>query len=315
MSAQRLLMEVVCKQVQTLLTSEGISMLVLKGPHVAALVYDDPRERIFCDLDVLVAPKDFHSAANILIENGFRLLLIEPKCLASQKADYQLQLRAPQGVLVELHRALADESQFRSDIDGFFQRAEEFTFGELACRGLGTEDLLLHLCLHLGKRHFMTCERKHLQDIALLIEKRSVDWDAFFARARHARCRIISYYSLLSAGLQHQAKIPSHVLQKLKPNALRRKLVQRYIDPSAFPLYRLAQNPSGMKDRFVNMLLLDTIATMMRSTASFSGRAIGDLFLRWRPLRRLWLANHPLKEFLEVGDRRDDARISETPLL
>ena len=308
-------MEVTCKQVNMLLEKGGLPILVLKGPHVAAIVYDDSRERIFCDLDVLVAPKDFHRAANVLLMNGYSVLFTDPKRLFSQKADYQLQFRSPQGILVELHRALADKSQFYSDVKGFFVRAEEFSFGELKCRGLATEDLLLHLCLHLGKRHFMTCGRKHLQDIALLVEKRSVDWDAFLARTRRARCRIISYYSLMAARLQYHAKIPSNVFQKLKPKVLRRRFIERYFDPSAFPLYRLAQNPSGLRDRFVNLLLLDKIPTMMRSMVSFSVRAMGDFFLRWRLLRNLWLANHPLKKFLDMRDRRDDARVSKTPLL
>ncbi len=302
-SAHRLLIEVACRQLQLLLAGEAIPMLVLKGPHVAAVLYNDLHQRAYCDLDVLLGPKDFHRAARVLLANGFRMFFIDCKRLASQEADYQLQLRSPQGILIELHRALADTGQFHSDVDGFFQRSEAFTFGELKCRGLGTEDLLLHLCLHFGKRHFMTCDRKHLHDIALLIERRPVDWGVFLERARRAGCRIISYYCLMAARAQDRAELPAPVLAGLRPGLLRRRLLDRFIDPTAFPLYRFARDPGGVRDRFLNLMLLDTFTAMVRSMVSFSGNAIGDFLLRWSFVRRIWIKRHPLKDFLDLNPR------------
>lgn len=278
-------------------------MLVLKGPQVQALLYNGKTERDYCDLDILVRPEQYLLAVRLLLQSGAQLLPINPKRLASRDADYQLQLRSPQGILVELHRALADTGQFRSDVDGFFRRSEEFAFGELKCRGLGTEDMLLHLCLHLGKRHFMTCDRKHLHDIALLVERRPVDWGVFLERARCAGCRTISYYSLMAARVQERVELHASVLAGLKPGPLRRRLLERFIDPVAFPLYRFAQDPGKVRDRFLNLLLLDTLPTMVRSMVSFSGNAVGDLLLRFSFFRRIWIKKHPLKDFLAAGLR------------
>lgn len=291
-------MEVTCGQAQKLLAAEGIPMLVLKGPHVAAVLYDDPAQRDYCDLDVLVRPENFVRAARALVAGGFCLNSPNPRRLASERADYQLQFRSPRGVLLELHRALADTSQFRSDVEGFFHRSEEFEFGELQARGLGTEDLLLHLCLHFGKRHFITSEKKHLRDIAHLVERRVVEWDVFLARVHASRCKIVTYFCLRAVQEQNETQVPAKVLESLRPGPCRRRPLKKYIDPCAFPLYKSVADFSGLRERIVNLLLLDRVSGMVFSSICFAQRAIMDKLLIWSPLRRIWINGHPLKNWL-----------------
>ncbi len=89
-----------------------------------------------------------------------------------------------------------------------------FHFGETEALGLATEDLLLHLCLHMGTSYFQVIERKHVADIGLLLKKRRVDWPVFLQRAKKAGAGAIAYYALLAARLQENAAVPDDVLEQ-----------------------------------------------------------------------------------------------------
>jgi hypothetical protein len=299
LSAKRLVFELTCGEIQKRLAAAGVSMLVLKGPHVAAALYDDPAGRDYSDLDILVRPEHYFSAAGILLKSGFKLFSVNRRRLASERADYQLLLRSPRGMAVELHCALADRGQFRSDVEGFFSRSEGFSFGELKCRGLSTEDLLLHLCLHFGKRHFMTGEPKHLHDIALLLKKKSIAWPAFLDRVKVAGCRIVTYYCLQAAVAQYRAVVPGEMMRELRPGRLRCRLLKKYLNPALFPIYRFSNELPGARDRWVNLLLLDRISTMASASIRFSVRESMDLLLRAGWVRRIWLMRHPLAEWVK----------------
>jgi len=298
-SARILIFEITLGEIQKLLAAANIPILVLKGPHVAGTLYDDPAERIYCDLDVLVRPEHYYPAARILLPNGFKLFSVNKRRLASEKADYQLLLRAPRGVVIELHCALADRDQFYSDVNGFFQRSEEFILGDLRLQGLGKEDNLVHLCLHLGKRHFSHGEKKHLLDIALLLKKKKVDWPIFLDRVKRAGCRMITYYCLEAVRIRQGTEVPREIMASLSPSPWRRRILGRYLDPNVFPIYRFHETVPGFRERMVNLLLLDRIPTMVFSTLRFAGRSLLNLLLRAAPLRRMWLKRYPLRQWMD----------------
>jgi hypothetical protein len=298
LKAKLLVIEIALGEMQKLLAAVGIPMLLLKGPHLAATLYDNPLQRVYCDLDILVKPEHYYPAAKILLANHFKLFSLNRRRLVSEKADYQLLLRAPRGIAVELHRALADRDQFRSDVKGFFQRSEEFKFGDLKVRGLGTEDLLLHLCLHFGKRHFMTSEQKHLLDIALFLKKKNVAWPVFLQRVRLAGCRSVVFYCLQAVQSQHGAVIPDGILPALMPTPRRQRVLNRYLDPTVFPIYRFQDTMPGFRERMVNLLLLDRISRMISSILGFAVRTSMDLVLRVKIFRCLWIKRHPLGEWI-----------------
>jgi hypothetical protein len=255
-------------------------------------------------LDILVRPEHYYPAATLLLDHGFALSDVNRRRLASEKASYQLVLLSPCGVPVELHRSLAEPEQYFCDVAGLLEQAQTFSFGESAMKGLGTDDLLFHLCLHLGKRHFATAEKKNLFDIALLLQKKTVNWPDFIRRARTAGCRIIGYYVLLAVRHQHKAVIPSAVLDALRPGPWRRRQLDKYLDTAAFPIYRFINSQPGWRERMVNLLLLDRFSTMIQSLLRFAGRGALNWVLRVEPIQRIWLKQYPLGKWIaeqEVG--------------
>jgi len=178
----------VLKNIKTILDGKNFSFIVLKGPHLGNTIYNDPIERLSCDLDLLVKPKHFDSIISILLSNKYELLFSDSKRLATERAFYCWTLISPQGVSVEIHRDLAGYGRYPINVEGLFERAEPFKINNVEFLGLGPEDLLLHLCLHMIKGYFRYNEKKHIEDIALLTRKRTVNWDTFRKRVKESRC-------------------------------------------------------------------------------------------------------------------------------
>ncbi len=123
--------------------------------------------------------------------------------------------------------------------------------------GLGAEDLLLHLCLHMGTSYFHVIERKHVADIGLLIKKRDVDWQAFLQNVKMAGARSIVYYALLAAQLQQGAPVPPDFMRRIRPGKWRRIWLEKYIDPGSYPIYRFPEDSIKNIKRKLLLPLMD----------------------------------------------------------
>jgi hypothetical protein len=84
----------------------GVRSLLIKGPAFARWLYDDPRERRYRDIDLLIAPEHFHAAQRCLLELGFEHPLARTR--DHEKSEYQEEWirrrRVP--AVVELHYTL-----------------------------------------------------------------------------------------------------------------------------------------------------------------------------------------------------------------
>lgn len=269
-AAQQFRAEVTFKKVKELLEANQIDIILLKGPHLGNTVYDSPKDRLYGDVDVLVRPRDFSKAAAALHSGGFAPLAFETFAPEVQDDFKHWEYRSPWGVIVEMHRWLSGHDRFDVDSEGLFERAESFTFGETPAMGLGKEDLLMHLCLHMGTSYFRAIERKHVLDIALLTREKNIDWIILLERAKQAGAGAIVFYSLKAAQLQNQANIPAKVLKKLRPWFFRRRWLEKYIDPGTFPMYRFQEHSMDQTKLNLILLLMDKPGQWVK----FMGRMI-----------------------------------------
>jgi hypothetical protein len=256
-SAQQLRAEVTFSKTGEILAAAGIDILLLKGPHLGHTVYGSPKDRLYCDLDILVKPADFEKAAELLLENAFLPFAYDTFSPQVQRDFKHWEFRSPWGIVVELHRWLSGHDRYPIDSGGLFARAERFTFGQTQALGLGPEDLLLHLCLHMGTSYFHVIERKHVVDIALLTRGRPIDWPVLLRRAKKAGAGTIVYYALLSARKQENALVPAGILDGLRPGKLRRLWVEKSIDPGHFPIYRFPGHELRVIKRRLILPLMD----------------------------------------------------------
>lgn len=71
-AVQRLALDAAAIEAIQALSAGGIRAILLKGPAIASWLYDDPWERVYGDIDLLVAPQDHDPAAAILERLGYR---------------------------------------------------------------------------------------------------------------------------------------------------------------------------------------------------------------------------------------------------
>ncbi len=256
-TVQQLLAEVTYKKIREILAKNGIDTLLLKGPHLGNTVYDSPQKRLYGDLDILVRPDDFELAAAVLPENGFKPFAFDAFTPEIQRDFKHWEYCSPWGTIVELHRWLSGHDRYPVDSAGLFARAEKFNFGETPASGLAAEDLLLHLCLHMGTSYFHVIERKHVADISQLILKRKLDWPVFLQRAIQAGAKSIAYYALLAAQRQDNAAVPVDVLRMLRPGNFHRLWLEKSLDPGGFPIYRFPEHSIRKIKRRLLLPLMD----------------------------------------------------------
>lgn len=98
----RVALDAALAEVSSALSERGLRSVLLKGPALATWLYDDPSERTYTDVDLLVDPSTFARAEAVLAELGFRQR-------GYQVSDWHVVwFRA--GTLpieIELHRALS----------------------------------------------------------------------------------------------------------------------------------------------------------------------------------------------------------------
>lgn len=256
-AARQLVAEATYRAVARVLGPLGIDHLLLKGPHLGALIYDEAWQRDYGDLDLLVREGQFQDAVSALLHGGFTLKEPPAGREATIAASYDRGMVSPHGWLVELHRALAPYGLYRVDYEGLFARAVPFRFGGVTARGLAVDDLLLHLVIHAAKSKFRTIEPKHVRDVALLVARQSIEWGTFLTRAGEAGCRTAAWV-LLSAAVRIQgAAVPDGVLRRLRPSLVCRWWLGRWLTWERFPLFRWPWLPVWLSRLMVAPAIFD----------------------------------------------------------
>ncbi len=105
-AARAIALDAALAEVAGALHEQGIRPLLIKGPAVASWLYDDPGERPYRDLDLLVAPERFDSAEAVLSRLGYRDR--EAGLRPDEREDHEhTWLRVGErSVLVDLHRRI-----------------------------------------------------------------------------------------------------------------------------------------------------------------------------------------------------------------
>lgn len=269
--AQHAVAEKIYRQVRAVLNAEGIEHLVLKGPHLASVAYEKPWERGFNDLDLLVRAGEFERAVDALVDSGFSRREPPRGRQATIAAAYDRNLLAPDGSVVEVHRAFAPYRLYPLDYDALFERAVDFRFGGTPARGLSAADLLVHLVIHAAKSQFALIESKHVRDVAAVVNSMALDWPLFREQTARAGCRSAAWV-LLGAGARAQgAAVPDEILSALRPGPVRRWWIDRWIARNRFPMLRRTRFPKPLRRILLAPVLADRIGQVLRAAVRFAG--------------------------------------------
>lgn len=165
-------------EVQELLQRARVPSLAWKGPTLAACAYRDIALREFCDLDFLVPRNHIQRAQEILISSGFRpalqLTAAQERLYLKLDNEFPFHRGAHENVLELQWRLAPHFYAVDFDLEQLFERAIVTRIGDVECRTLCPEDLLLTLCVHAAKHGWGRLS--WITDIAWLLRTQNLDW-------------------------------------------------------------------------------------------------------------------------------------------
>ncbi len=284
----QMMAESVYRQVCRALEASGVEHLLLKGPHLGAIAYEEPWHRRYGDLDILVREACFSVAVDALKAAGFMSEAAPSGRDATHAGYYNHAVVSPNGLYVEVHRAFEAYGLYRIDYDALFERSVPFKFGKTASRGLSPEDLLLNLVVHAAKSLFRVIEAKHVEDVAALSRAQLVDWQRFSALAKASGSATAAWVLLSAACTLHRAAIPAAVLRGLEPSVGRKVWLRRFVRWDRFPMSVGPGRPLWAIRLGLGPVIVDRFRDSGRSAFRFALTRAKDVALtmaeghRWR---------------------------------
>jgi hypothetical protein len=210
-----------------------LSWVVMKGPAVAALLYPEPGDRSYTDLDLLIDRRDFPRAVRVLEELGFRHH-IHNWALAETMLAGEIQL-SNASVTVDLHwhfhYSPLDRRPFAIDPQAMIERSRRVGISGVEAPTLDPVDTLLTLAFHAARSdgHRLIW----FKDIERSVTVAAPDLDELVRRCQEYRCGPPVGTMLRRARRLLDAAIPQEILQALVTPTLRvgDDLVTRVVHP------------------------------------------------------------------------------------
>ncbi len=216
-------------EVLGILSRAGVPSVALKGIHLASVFYPAAGLRPMGDLDLLIPGTDARAAWSALCEHGYRDPGGGTAYWERPLAVHLPRLAKPGATPVELHLTIGSPANpFPVDLQRLWSHARPFPIASTVALGLGTGDLLLHLCIHAARQHLCRVPLRSYYDIARVVQQRpsDLDWELFTRTAEEFGVRKPVFCALLTASRVFSAGVPEPVLRWLVPGADRNALLR-----------------------------------------------------------------------------------------
>lgn len=174
-------------QILQALGKAGIDVIGLKGIYLIENLYSDIGERSMSDIDILVRKQDLGKAASILEGLGYEKDTYYDLNDSNLDIKHIPPMTKPGSPPVEVHWTLLEEDEpFSIDAEALWLRSKPTRIAEVEVLGLGVEDLIMHLSMHLTYQHYLRLGLRGLYDIALVIHQHrdEIDWQKLVEIAR-----------------------------------------------------------------------------------------------------------------------------------
>ncbi len=161
---------------------KGIPVIGLKGLQlVQDNIYPHIGLRFMRDIDLFVPISQIGDAYDCVSILGYQCDKEITKLDFSMKYHHHLyqQINYEKNIVLELHGYL--ENVMRIDPSLWWQNVQSKNSHNMF---LDTEDLLLHLCLHISYSDIFKTDLRHYLDIYMILKNRVIDWEQFLDRAQ-----------------------------------------------------------------------------------------------------------------------------------
>lgn len=189
----------------------GVAFTTLKGFALAYTAYPSPETRVMSDLDLWIDEPMPRRAIAALEPLGWRTPWWRTMSRTDDARHSALRL-GTSALLIELHGRQADS--IPDVLESFWSRRVPADLGGLRSHILPTEEMLIHVALHLAEQHHFLAALPRLLDISLLIQDapEAFSWTAFAERCRHLGISGSVATALGTAALMLRAPIPRGAL-------------------------------------------------------------------------------------------------------
>jgi hypothetical protein len=200
-----------------------VDALALKELPLALQAFPDLALRPIGDLDLLIRADDYESAVASLGALGYEPLP-QPELVFTRKYACAHHLRrAEDEVWIDLQWNLVDrefdlygEGNFTFDPETMWDGAVPLVLEpDAVFAAPRPEPMLFHLCLHAEGHGYS--ELVLFTDVAALLHRETIDWDALANLAHRFDAEASVYYVLLFAQQLLGAAVPKHALKGLEP--------------------------------------------------------------------------------------------------
>jgi hypothetical protein len=200
---------------------------VFKGPVLAERSYRRSDLRPYLDLDVVLPPATVRTALGLLEGAGFTVLDRDWELLRQRRIG-AIHLRAPSGIVVDLHHDLVfsgdKRARYAVDLAQILNRAEPMLLGAESYLTFDPTDTLLHLSLHAT---LSGADRLGwLMDVDQTVRHRPPDWDELVRRAHEWRLALVVHVMLDRCVTSLGTPVPRDVLPALQPRRAWRAVVR-----------------------------------------------------------------------------------------
>ena len=209
-------------QVLTALQQTGIRVAVLKGAHLAALIYPHIGLRPMADMDLLVPEADLPKADTLLRKIGYNTKSEPSFDVRSQVGKHLPEYLKPPHPRVEIHWTIAPPELFyKVNPVRLIERLRPVTIAGVETHVLSPEDFVLHQCIHLAVHRFCLHGLRPICDLAATLHhhREELDWLQIQSRAAEWRAGKCVYVALRLASELMSAEVSPAALATLRPES------------------------------------------------------------------------------------------------
>lgn len=248
---------------------ERIPVAPIKGLVVAAELYDDPIERPFGDVDVLVRFRDLRRVLAGAVQRGF-VVVHDSKQIGT------VNVVLPPGIPIDLRCSMGPLGQTRMTAARLLARAAP-TFdrrvSELPIRRLRSEDHLLVLLIDALVDKFSVTPERRAEDIRRAVHLWTPTAPEFAAAAEELCARVPAFLGLSWLATQGDDPLIAALRAAVAPRTRRDDLALRVVRDA------IQRAPHGWRARISTRLASDA---SWRSAVALGAGALGTLAWRLR---------------------------------
>lgn len=194
---------------------EAIPVIVLKGAHLAEIVYANVALRSMSDVDILVAKENITRVESMLFELGYVVL---PPSMGTSH-HHEIPFAKKDCPHIEVHHTLPFMGDIDKGVKEIWERAQHVTIAGCNTLVLSPEDLLVHVAVHASLLHRFGIGLKPLYDISAIVTHyhAMLDWEKVLSYTQHWGVGNAVYLTLRIANEMIDAGVPDRALQMMAP--------------------------------------------------------------------------------------------------